>query len=204
MMETIILVLLLGVVIILVVRASKSHRQKSSGISDGHKVEKLKESIPSRFRRGLQGVARSVEYKDISDDEVGLDEFLAFRLEIVDKEGNVLELIPVETRAKKIVGRIKEGDTLLVLGKINRHGLLKPKEIYNVSTHLEIRLKGYTFFGTAIGCLMGLLFTASVFGLIGGGVLLFDQDPSYGIMILIASAILMIFSIYSGNKYRGG
>ncbi|MEX2511951.1 MAG: hypothetical protein WD398_03515 [Cyclobacteriaceae bacterium] len=141
MMEILILLLILGTIVFLVIRYTKSRWQKPVETPAEHKEGRSKESLPPRFGHGIQGVARSVEKKDVTDGEEGSDEFLAFRLEIVDKEGNVQELIPVETRAKEIVGSIKEGDTLVVLGKRNRQGLLKPKGIYNASGQINALLE---------------------------------------------------------------
>ena len=198
MMEVFTLILAVSVITLIVVVVTRWRKRKTLSKSNISKTD-----IPPRFRAGIQGVARGVENQDVSlSSGEGTEEFLAFRLEVVDNEGNIQDLIPVETQAREILGKIKEGDTLVVLGKRNRQGLLKPKSIYNVSTRLEIKTKGYTFFGTAVGCLMGLLFTASVFGLIGGAVLLLDEDPAVGVLILVASAILMVFSIYMTNKNR--
>jgi hypothetical protein len=159
--------------------------------------------IPKKFRKGLRGTARGVENKEFKDNVTGTDKFLAFRLEIVDNEGNIKELVPVEVLAKTISGRIRDGDTIVVIGKRNRRGLLKPKGIYNESTKLVIKMKNFTLFGTALGCLTGIFFLASIFGLVTGIALVLDgAEQESGILLTLASGVVMILSIYFGNKSR--
>jgi len=202
MMELFVLAFFIGLIVLFILRFTKSRH--SSGTPIKGEGSKQNENLPKRFRSGIRGTARGVETKRLSEGKMGHLDHLAFRLEVIDSDGNVKELIPVETKAREISGKIKEGDTIVVSGKRNRKGLFIPKGIYNESTHLVLEIKGFTLFGTTLGCLLGVLFTASVFGLIAGGILAMDNDPTNGILLLIVSAIVMIISIYITNKKRPG
>lgn len=161
--------------------------------------------LPRRFHKGTHGTARNVDIHEVSDGGMGDEDYMSFRLEVIDNEGNIKEIIPVEARVKEISGRITEGDKLIVLGRRNRRGLLKPKSIYNGTTNLSIKLRGYSFFNTTLGCLMGLIFTASVVGIIAGLITVTDENSrETGVLVLIVSALAMIISIYITRKRKLG
>lgn len=191
------------IVVFLLVRSAKTGLSKSSDKRAKSEKRMPANSVPGCFRKGIRGTARGVEKREVSNGGVGKEDYLAFRLEIVDNEGNVREFVPTEARAKEISGKIMEGDTLIVIGRRNRQGLLKPKSIYNVTTNSTTKVKEYGFFDTTLGCFLGLIFTCSVFGLIAGGVMTFAGEAG-GVVILAGSALAMIISIYITRKRRMG
>ena len=65
---------------------------------------------------------------------------LHFRLEITDKEGNIVKNVPVEMIGDEIRGRVVDGDVVQVKGKM-KDGIIITKEVINKSTNSKVRAK---------------------------------------------------------------
>ena len=88
----------------------------------------------------IEGVARNVSKETIFK-EFGTDKMvLNFRVEITDKEGNIVKYVPVEIRGTEIRGEIANGDSVRVKGKI-KHGIVLTKEVLNKTTNSIVRKK---------------------------------------------------------------
>ena len=77
----------------------------------------------------FRGIARNVEQRLENGYTV-----MTFRIEQVDKEGNIIGYVQVELRDPRIKGTLVEGDGVEVVGKIGEDGLLVPKKILNLKT----------------------------------------------------------------------
>ena len=94
----------------------------------------------------IEGVARNVSQKIFFEKigQVGGRNIvvLRFRVEITDKEGNIVKVVPVEMRGKekKIHGEIADGDSVRVKGKI-KHGIVIAREVVNKTTNSIVRKK---------------------------------------------------------------
>lgn len=159
--------------------------------------------IPRRFRTGTRGTARVIEKRQVSASQSGhgSEDYMAFRLEIVDDEGDVKDYMPVEIRAAIVSGRVLEGDTVIVLGHRNRRGILIAKRIYNEKTSSEIKIMSQGFGDAVLRVILGLLWMCAGLGLFGG-ILLTVSRENVGPPLLAVSIIMMIICIYIGKKRR--
>jgi len=105
----------------------------------------------------IRGTARRVDFRDVSgfltETETGYrrgnpevtsqsyvnnSQVLTFRIEITDKEGNIVSCKQVMLEAEKIVGIICEGDVVEVIGEESVSGIRNPFRIINLTTGTEI------------------------------------------------------------------
>ncbi len=112
-------------------------RKEASDIN----TDKLKvdSDVPSKFRNGLKGYARNIAKQEMS---LRKKMYMGFRLERTDDVGNIIEECTVELVAGKIQGAlINDGDNLIVKGKKDSRGVIKPSTIYNINTKTIIKGK---------------------------------------------------------------
>jgi len=194
--------ILIGVFLIVrFVLRKKSKPSPDSAIQDGRMSTS---NVPRRFHKGIRGTARDVEKREVSSKghDKASEDYLSFRLERVDDEGNVMELIPIEIRAENIPGRIiKDGDTVIVMGRRNRQGLMIPKFIFNVTTNSEIKVKGFGFVDAILGGFLGIIVIFSALGLFVGLLLSFGE-PTIGIPLLVGSILVLSICTYISRKRR--
>jgi hypothetical protein len=81
----------------------------------------------------FRGIVRNVERR-LEDGYT----VLAFRIEQIDNEGNIVGYIQVELRDPRIKGTLVDGDEVEVVGEIGKEGILIPKKILNVKTKAYI------------------------------------------------------------------
>jgi hypothetical protein len=80
-----------------------------------------------------RGIARNVQQR-----EEGGFTVLSFRVERVDREGNILDYVQVELRDPKIRGTVVDGDEVEVQGEIDEYGILIPERIQNLRTQARV------------------------------------------------------------------
>lgn len=164
-------------------------------------------ALPRRFRKGLAGTARDVQIREVSGKGFNApqNDYLSFRLEVTDRDGNVVRQIPVELRAERIPGRVvRDGDRVAVLGKRSRRGFVKPSAVYVVDSQLEIRVKGgggRGFFGIILALPLGLAFLLAWPALIIGIIATASGDRSaqeWGPALIVLSlvALVVYWAIY--------
>lgn len=96
-------------------------------------------SVPQQVFRtvgeegAFRGIARNVEQRLENGYTV-----LAFRIEQIDNEGNIIDYVQVELRDPRIKGTLVDGDEVEVVGKIGKEGILIPKKIFNLKTKAYI------------------------------------------------------------------
>ncbi len=166
---------------------------------------KAAEDIPKRFRNGLRGVVRNVEKRDIPSKHPAQsqEESLGFRLERNDENGNVVEVVPVEITAVRVLGRnIQEGDNVIVLGKRDRHGLLKSHGMWNLTTRAEIAGRSPGCLAAILGGLMAVPAVLTALGFFTGILLLFGNPPM-GLLVMAISAVVLGVLGYSAKKLSG-
>jgi len=81
----------------------------------------------------FRGIARNVQQRQENGYTV-----LTFRVEQIDNVGNVLGYTQVELREPRIRGTLVDGDEVKVVGKIDKEGILSPKQILNLRTGAHI------------------------------------------------------------------
>ena len=106
---------------------------------------------------------------------------LAFRIEQIDNEGNIVGYIQVELRDPRIKGTVVDGDEVEVIGEISKEGILIPKKILNVKTKAYIsksssNLGMVLFLIPFIAAIIGFLFSrwsmeGAITGFLVGGFL---------------------------------
>lgn len=114
---------------------------------------RLNENLPNDILRAVnrgdafRGVATKVQVNPLSDQEsFGGRYVLSFRLETHDSEGNTEETIPIQLQGgKDLLGKVTEGDSLVVIGQKNREGVVVAKKIYNTETKAEALPKKHSF-----------------------------------------------------------
>jgi len=73
-----------------------------------------------------------------------------FRIERVDPKGNPLPPIPVQMKARKFDGFVRNGDKVRIEARSWRPGqILEPKSFYNETTQSVVSRKGGCFIATA-------------------------------------------------------
>ena len=94
----------------------------------------LQQSFLTEGEEGtFRGIARNVQWMDRHPSDI-----LIFRIEQMDKKGNILGYIPVEldeVKYSKISGALADGDEVEVIGEVNRNRILSnPKKVFNLNT----------------------------------------------------------------------
>jgi hypothetical protein len=195
--ELIIIVVIIIMTVVMIKRFFKRQPQSDPN----HSVEsndRLGSSISDKYRHGVMGTVRHVEKREITKNKEAFD-YLGFRLEIADPNGNVTEIIPVEMCAGSIAGRIiKDGDSVMVLGKRNSSGLMTAKSIFNLTTSAEIKaVNKFGFFKFILFMPLALLFLASFPTLFYGITRLFsthsDQVGSGLLMTVLSIFVMTVF-----------
>ena len=90
---------------------------------------------------GIVGVARNLQQQS---ERAGYETVLTFLLEQYDTSGNRIRVVPVEMRGSSIRGFILDGNQVEVLGN-EKDGLLRAKEIYNLTTASKVKRKLWGF-----------------------------------------------------------
>lgn len=163
------------------------------------------EDVPTRYRKGLRGVVRNVEKREIQSKHAAQpqEEYLGFRLERNDQTGNVVEVVPVETTAVAVLGRnIQDGDNVIVLGRRDRHGLLRSHAIWNLTTRAEIRGRSPGCFAALLSGLMAVPVTMAAMGFLIGILLLFSNPP-VGVLVMVGSAVVLAILGHAARKLAG-
>ncbi len=115
----------------------------------------------------FRGIARNVNQRE---DIRGL----TFRLERIDNEGNVIDYVATSAMdSLSLKGGLVDGDEIEVNGKIDKEGLLIPKQIRNLKTEAYIMKpgsnKGFVLFLLPfIFAITGLFFGRGAEGFITG------------------------------------
>ena len=124
-----------------------SLNQKPQDFNTGIKKTSMQDNIPKEFQNGTRGQARNVVDDSYQQGEgyqkTAQIKVLTFDLVIEDRDGNMIEAIPVELSSKKsFTSRIKEGDHIILNGKRNKNGIILAKKVYNISTHSIVKDRG--------------------------------------------------------------
>jgi len=184
------------IVLWVIYKIVRRNRMSRSTIDQAGPAEK----IPRRFRAGIQGTARDVAKLDTVGD------YLSFRLERNDSDGNVIELIPIEIRGGVGGQAIRDGDAMVVLGRRNRRGLLIPKAVFNITSQLQIEVGGHSGLLASIFFLpMGLLFVISWPAVVFGISMMFssrEDEVNQGILLILGSFLVMIIFYFAYIRNR--
>ncbi|WP_048205364.1 hypothetical protein [Methanococcoides methylutens] len=152
------------------------------------------------------GTALSIERHETHANVFGqqAEDFLSFRLQITDQNGNTETLLPVEIRAKQIINRVQEGDFVNVVGKVNKQGVLIPHKIFNITSKSEIHIKKRM--GLASIFLIGPLILLSIVGVIGffGGLLGIVASQGHPEELVISIIVFIVGCICLGLWYHIG
>lgn len=92
----------------------------------------------------VEGVARNVQLRTEvrgSGGNTGTIIVCNFRVEIYDRRGRPVRLVPVEMRGDSFQGAVTEGDRVRAEGKAKR-GTLRVKRLYNLTTGAEVSTGG--------------------------------------------------------------
>ncbi|WP_128429736.1 hypothetical protein [Streptomyces cyaneus] len=79
-----------------------------------------------------------------------------FRVEVYDRRGRPVRLVPVEMRGDSFEGAVTEGDRVRAEGRAKR-GTLRVKRLYNLTTGAEVSTRGTHW---AVAVVVLLLFAA--------------------------------------------
>lgn len=162
-------------------------------------------SVPAKFQKGLSGTARSVERQDLSGGSRTPASRVSFRLERVNETGDVIAQIPVEISQARVSAVIpKDGDSLIVLGRRNRQGVLVTQAVFNLTTHAELQGKEFSFFDALAGGVLGLFVIIAAIGVFLGLLLSIPGFglPEKGVPLLIGSVVLLSILGYIARKRR--
>ncbi|GAA3113093.1 hypothetical protein GCM10010449_39180 [Streptomyces rectiviolaceus] len=92
----------------------------------------------------VEGVARNVQLRTEvrgSGGNTGTVIVCNFRVEVYDRRGRPVRLVPVEMRGDSFEGAVNEGDRVRAEGKARR-GTLRVKRLYNQTTGAEVSTGG--------------------------------------------------------------
>ena len=78
------------------------------------------------------------DHQEVSRSYVNNSQVLTFRVEVTEKEGNIIGYKQVMLEGEKITGIICDGDTVEVIGEEGISGIDKPSRILNLTTGTEI------------------------------------------------------------------
>ncbi|MEU9852406.1 hypothetical protein [Streptomyces sp. NPDC047974] len=88
----------------------------------------------------VYGVARNVQLRtEVLGDDSGTSSTVVcnFRVEVHDRQGRPLRLVPVEMRGYSFEGAVNEGDRIRAHGQVKR-GTLRVKRLQNLTTGAEV------------------------------------------------------------------
>jgi len=187
MIVAVIVVIAFMLILIAVVRRRRKSRKqreltkrtvRSSPVSAARirhkKNDALTENVPKRFRNGTRGIVRNLAFGESFKKR---EYTIGFRLEIIDDDGNVTELIPVEARAEEIPSNVMtEGDRVILIGSKNRKGVMITKHVFDITTNSEIKFGESDIVAGTVGAVIHLLnivfwigFWVSLIGGLAGG-----------------------------------
>ena len=156
------------------------------------------------------GTVLSVERHETHANVFGqqAEDYLSFRLQITDQEGNTEALLPVEIRAKQIINKVQEGDFVNIVGKIGNQGVLIPQKIYNNTSNSEVIIKKHM--GLLSSLLIGPIIILSIVGFFGffagliGMIVSNPSDEEFGIsfFVFIVGCICLGLWYYVGHKLK--
>lgn len=92
----------------------------------------------------VEGVARNVQMRtEVRGSSGNTDSTVVcnFRVEVHNREGRALRLVPVEMRGDSFEGAVNEGDWVRGQGKAKR-GTLRVKRLHNLTTGAEVSTRG--------------------------------------------------------------
>ncbi|MFJ5784463.1 hypothetical protein [Streptomyces hydrogenans] len=88
----------------------------------------------------VEGVVRNVQLRTEVQGSSGNTSSTVvcnFRVEVHDRQGRPLRLVPVEMRGHSFEGAVNEGDRVRAHGKVKR-GTLRVKRLHNLTTGAEV------------------------------------------------------------------
>ncbi|GLW46322.1 hypothetical protein Stsp02_19840 [Streptomyces sp. NBRC 14336] len=88
----------------------------------------------------VEGVARNVRMRTEVHGNSGNTSSTTvcnFRVEVHDRQGRPLRLVPVEMRGSSFEGAVDEGDMVRAYGKVKR-GTLRVKRLHNLTTGAKV------------------------------------------------------------------
>lgn len=120
-------------------------------------------------RKKIRGIAQNVDLRNEQSAASLLSgqpyayTILFFSVEIVDEQGNVVQLIPVELKGERISGFVNNGHEVEVIGVKNYRGILQPKHIRNLTTKAKVMASSpFTTLGLLWALIRGLFFLVQI------------------------------------------
>jgi len=170
----------------------------------------------------FRGTARNVEFRtDIgsvtkteqvygkysSESCINNSQVLTFRVELTDKEGNIIKSKQVRLEGEKILGTIHNGDLIEVIGEESISGIHNPFRILNRTTETEITTttaaaasKPVGPVAIFIGCLFWLVLMTTLLTIFISaflGVFAHIPIPFFGVVLALLVFLSWCFTIAS-------
>lgn len=117
----------------------------------------------------VYGVARQVRMRTEvsgSDGDVGTTVVCDFRLEMRDREGRPVGLVPVQMRGDVFEGAIGDGDRVRATGRV-RNGTLRVKRLRNLTTGAEVSARTTPAVVIAVVILLFVAWMVAIFAITG-------------------------------------
>lgn len=87
------------------------------------------------------GTVRDVSRRTMSEmggNTVTPKEVLNFRIEELDGDGNIIQVVPVELIGNQILGNLRDGDSIEVKGRMSKEHILRALTAKNVTTNSSV------------------------------------------------------------------
>lgn len=117
----------------------------------------------------VYGVARQVRMRTEvsgSDGDVGTTVVCDFRLEMRDREGRPVGLVPVQMRGDLFEGAVGDGDRVRATGRV-RNGTLRVKRLRNLTTGAEVSARTTPAVVIAVVILLFVAWMVAIFAITG-------------------------------------
>lgn len=117
----------------------------------------------------VYGVARTVRMRTEvsgSDGDVGTTVVCNFRLEMRNREGRAIGLVPVEMRGDLFEGAVNDGDWVRATGRA-RNGTLRVKQLRNLTTGAEVSARSTPALVIAVVILLFVAWLVFIFAVTG-------------------------------------
>ncbi|MEU3783272.1 hypothetical protein [Streptomyces sp900129855] len=117
----------------------------------------------------VYGVARTVRMRTEvsgSDGDVGTTVVCNFRLEMRNREGRAIGLVPVEMRGDLFEGAVNDGDRVRATGRA-RNGTLRVKQLRNLTTGAEVSARSTPALVIAVVILLFVAWLVFIFAVTG-------------------------------------